>query len=83
MIVSSTSNIIVSLSPFKLIEGTNFIQSLPKDQLADIAFKYIIKEKEMAELKAVLENVDMSEREKVRIIELLEEGGARTALKLG
>lgn len=64
-------------------EGTNFIQSLPKEQLADIAFKYIIKEKEMAELKAVLENVDMSEKEKARIIELLEEGGARTALKLG
>ena len=36
----------------------------------------------MAELKAALDSVDMPEREKVRISELLEEGGARTALKL-
>jgi glutamate dehydrogenase len=61
-------------------EGTTFIMSLPKEKLAKILFQYLEKEKEVAVLLKSLEDVEMSEDKKRAVIQLLEKGGARTAL---
>lgn len=63
-------------------EGTKFIESQPASKLAEIALKYIKKEKEVAELMESLRNTDMSAEEKDKILALLDVGGARTALQL-
>ncbi len=63
-------------------EGTNFIDSLSADNLAKTALMYVGKEKEIEELKTVLTGTDMPSEEKARILDLLEAGGARTALSL-
>ena len=63
-------------------EGTKFIDSHPKEKLADVALKYIEKENEVAKLKEALVETDMPEAEKDMIMKLLEAGGARTALSM-
>jgi glutamate dehydrogenase len=63
-------------------EGTKFIEAQPKEKLAATALRYIHKEKEVATLMASLEKADMPADEKEKIRQLLEFGGARTALNL-
>jgi glutamate dehydrogenase len=64
-------------------EGTQFIEAQPKAKLAETALKYIQKEKEIAELVESLGGAyNMPEEQKQRIRQLLEAGGARTALNL-
>jgi len=77
-------NAIASTLASKMVykEGTRFINALPKDGLAETALRYIQKEKEVARLIETLENTDMSTEEKKKISELLDAGGARTALNL-
>jgi glutamate dehydrogenase len=79
-----TKNAIASTLASKMVykEGTRFIEALPKKKLAETALRYIRKEKEVLELMEELENTDMSENEKKKILELLDAGGARTALSL-
>lgn len=59
-----------------------FVESQPVDRLAQIALKYLHNEKEVAELASALENSNMSEKEKQRVLALIRAGGARTALSL-
>lgn len=77
-------NAIASCLASKLVykEGTKFIESQTLEKLAAIALKYVEKEKEVAALMEGLVGVDMPQEEKDRIIELLDAGGARTALSL-
>lgn len=77
-------NAIASCLASKLVykEGTKFIESQPVDRLAKIAFDYVSKESEIASLKEALEDADMPEAEKQRILDLLEAGGARTLLNI-
>lgn len=77
-------NAIASCLASKLVykEGTKFIESQPVDRLAEIAFEYVSKESEVAALKNALEDADMPQLEKQRILDLLEAGGARTALNI-
>ena len=62
-------------------EGTKFIEAQPKRKLAEIALRYIQKEKEVAALMESLHDVDMPDEQKQKIIRLLNAGGARTALQ--
>ena len=77
-------NAIASCLASKMVykEGTKFIESQTPEKLATIALKYVEKEKEVAVLMESLAGVDMPQEEKEKIIELLEAGGARTALSL-
>jgi len=77
-------NAIASTLASKMVykEGTRFINALPKDKLAETCLRYIHQEKEVAKLIETLENTEMSTEEKNRILELLQAGGARTALGL-
>lgn len=77
-------NAIASTLASKMVykEGTRFINALPKDRLAETALRYIHKEKEVAKLMDALENTNMPTEEKDKILELLDAGGARTALSL-
>jgi len=77
-------NAIASCLASKIVykEGSRFIQSQSKEKLAEIALQYIAKEKEVALLTEKLATVDMPQEEKQKIIQLLEAGGARTALKI-
>ena len=61
-------------------EGTRFINCLPSDMIAEMALKYIEKEKEIIKLMKVVEEVDMPEKDKRELLDLLEKGGVRTAL---
>jgi len=61
-------------------EGTKFIDAQPKDKLADVALRYIRKEKEVTVLMDSLRDVDMPDGKKEEILRLLDGGGARTAL---
>ena len=63
-------------------EGTKFIEAQPKHKLAEIALRYIQKEKEIAALIETLNSSsDMPEDQKKRILSLLDAGGARPALQ--
>ena len=75
-------NAIASCLASKLVykEGTKFIDSLPRKDLANIALKYVKKESEVAKLIEELQATEMCEEEKEKIVKLLEAGGARTAL---
>lgn len=75
-------NAISSCLASKLVykEGTKFIEAQPKEKLADIALSYVRKEKEVAKLMESLEDVEMAADQKARILQLLDAGGARTAL---
>jgi glutamate dehydrogenase len=77
-------NAIASALASKMVykEGTRFINALPKDKLAETCLRYIHKEKEVAKLIESLQNTEMSTEEKNRILEILQAGGARTALSL-
>uniref|UniRef100_A0A7R9WHY9 Glutamate/phenylalanine/leucine/valine/L-tryptophan dehydrogenase C-terminal domain-containing protein n=1 Tax=Pseudictyota dubia TaxID=2749911 RepID=A0A7R9WHY9_9STRA len=77
-------NAIASCLASKMVykEGTKFIESQPRENLAKVALKYIEKEKEVAQLREVLAETEMPEEEKERIMELLDAGGARTALNI-
>mmetsp|Transcript_10821 Transcript_10821/g.24126 ORF Transcript_10821/g.24126 Transcript_10821/m.24126 type:complete len:1103 (-) Transcript_10821:262-3570(-) len=78
-------NAIGSCLASKLVykEGTNFILSLPKDQLASIALKYVKKEQEIAQLVEKLSQPDgLTDHDRAKVASLLEAGGARTALKM-
>ena len=79
-----TKNAIASCLASKLVykEGCNFIDSLPKDKLARVAMKYISKEKEMAMLKSALIDSDMDDTERNAILQILENGGVLTSLKM-
>jgi glutamate dehydrogenase len=61
-------------------EGTKFIEAQPKEKLADIALRYIRKEKEVAKLMESLQEVEMASDQKEKILRILDAGGARTAL---
>ena len=56
--------------------------SLPKEKLGEISMKYIQKEKEIMQLQRALQSTDMNDNEKQKILNLLDEGGVRTALLL-
>lgn len=75
-------NAISSCLASKLVykEGTKFIGAQPKERLADIALKYMKKEKEVAELLELLRDADLPAEKKAQVLSLLEQGGARTAL---
>jgi glutamate dehydrogenase len=78
-------NAIASCLASKMVykEGTKFIEAQPKQKLADTALRYIRKEKEILALMGSLEQADhLTEEEKTKILQLLEAGGARTALNL-
>jgi len=75
-------NAIASSLASKMVykEGTKFIDAQPKDKLANVALKYIHKEKEVVQLMDSLREVDMPDEKKEEILRLLDAGGARTAL---
>ncbi|GKY98341.1 hypothetical protein MPSEU_000791700 [Mayamaea pseudoterrestris] len=75
-------NAIASSLASKLVykEGTLFISSLPKAQLAMMALKYLEKEQEVMKLLEVVQQSDLAETDKVKVVTLLDLGGARTAL---
>jgi glutamate dehydrogenase len=78
-------NAIASCLASKMVykEGTKFIEAQPKQKLAETALRYIRKEKEILALMGSLEQADhLTEEEKTKILQLLEAGGARTALNL-
>jgi glutamate dehydrogenase len=77
-------NAIASCLASKMVykEGSKYISSLPPTKLASVALKYIAKEKEIAKLLETLDASDMPMKEKEMVQYLLEQGGARTALKL-
>jgi glutamate dehydrogenase len=77
-------NAIASCLASKLVykEGSRFVDSQPRSNLAKIAFNYIVKEKEVAILRESLTNVEMDETQKQEILRLLEDGGVRTALQI-
>lgn len=77
-------NAIASTLASKMVykEGTRFITALPDARLAETALRYIQQEKEVAKLIKTLEETDMLTEEKNKILELLDAGGARTALSL-
>ena len=63
-------------------EGTKFIDAQPKHKLAQVALKYIEKEKEVAALMELMKTSNIPEEDKEKILKLLDAGGARTALGL-
>jgi glutamate dehydrogenase len=77
-------NAISSCLASKLVykEGTKFIAAQPPEKLAQIALKYLAKEKEIAVLLESLETSNLPDEEKAKIVALLEAGGARTALQV-
>ncbi|MGK3741919.1 MAG: glutamate dehydrogenase [Bacillariaceae sp.] len=77
-------NAIASTLASKMVykEGTRFINALPKEKLAETCLRYIHQEKEVAKLIDTLQNTEMSTEEKNKILDILEAGGARTALSL-
>jgi glutamate dehydrogenase len=76
------NNALSSCLAAKLVykEGTKFVETLPKDRLADVALRYVEAEREVALLKESLEGVDMPAKEKEAILKLLDSGGSRTLL---
>jgi glutamate dehydrogenase len=77
-------NAIASCLASKMVykEGTKYIASLPSSKLASVALQYVAKEKEVSKLIETLSTSDMPMQDKAMIQRLLEQGGARTALKL-
>ena len=63
-------------------EGTRFVTAQAPKNLASLALRYIKKEKEIAELMETVRTADMSEEKKKRILSILDQGGARTALQM-
>ena len=77
-------NAIASCLASKMVykEGTKFISSQPKKNLAAMALKYIKKEKEVTALMETVEQAAIPDEKKERILRILEQGGARTALQM-
>lgn len=77
-------NAIASSLASKMVykEGTKFIACQPKTKLAEMALKYIKKEKEVLILMESIETTELPFDKKEAILRLLEQGGARTALQL-
>jgi hypothetical protein len=72
--------VVVRVAVFQ--EGTKFIESLPEQKLAAIALKYMRKEAEVASLVAkIKQDSGIGEDDMKYLTKILEEGGARTALK--
>ena len=64
-------------------EGINFVRAQPPENLADLALKYIAKEREIALLEKTLEQVkDIDEESKAVIMDLIHRGGVRTSLNI-
>jgi glutamate dehydrogenase len=63
-------------------EGTKFIACQPKTKLAEMALKYIKKEKEVLDLMESIEGAELPVEKKEAILRLLDQGGARTALQM-
>lgn len=61
-------------------EGTKFIAAQPKEKLAAIALTYLEKERDIAKLMESIEKSGLPDEEKTKVLQLLEKGGARTAL---
>jgi glutamate dehydrogenase len=82
--VQYVKNAIASSLASKVVykEGTKFIDALPKKKLAEMALNYIRKEKEVATLMEALKGSNIGDEEKAKMMELLDAGGARTALSL-
>jgi glutamate dehydrogenase len=78
------NNAISSCLASKLVykEGTKFIEELPKHKLAEMALKYVKKEKEICVLMESMSKSNLDDTEKEKILKLLETGGARTWLSL-
>lgn len=76
------TNAIASCLASKLVykEGTKFVETLPKEKLADVALRYLEAEHKIALLRDALKGTEMPEEEKESILKLLEAGGARTAI---
>lgn len=76
------TNAIASCLASKLVykEGTKFVETLPKEKLADVALRYLEAEHKIAMLRDALKGTEMPEEEKESILKLLEAGGARTAI---
>jgi len=77
------TNAIASCLASKLVykEGTNFVETLPVEKLADVALRYLEAEYEVSLLKDALEGTEMPEAEKESILKLLDADGACTALR--
>lgn len=77
-------NAIASCLSSKIVyhEGCHFIDSIPKNKLADVCMKYIEKEKEIDHLRQILLGANVPEAEKDSIISILETGGVKTALHM-
>lgn len=75
-------NAISSCLASKLVykEGTHFIASQKPENLANLALQYVNREKEIYGLMEALKQSSVPEVEKERILDLLDRGGARTAL---
>ena len=63
-------------------EGTKFMLAQPKEKLAAVALNYLKQEKEITRLTAVLANNDVTAKDREKIMQLLEDGGARTAMRI-
>jgi len=76
------TNAVASCLASKLVykEGTKFVDTLPKANLADVALRYLEAEHKVALLKDALEDTEMPQKEKESILKILEAGGARTAI---
>lgn len=59
-------------------EGLSFVQQLPDDELAALAERYYVAERESQRLAAIVRGSDIADRE--RIAALLEQGGPRAGL---
>lgn len=61
------------------IEGCNFVDSLPRKDLAKNALSYIEIEKSVRELQDTITLSNLPEQEKELIVDLLKRGGVRTS----
>lgn len=64
----------------RIVEGCEYIDSLPHEKLMNIAFKYITKEREVASLRNILTESNVPDDEKELMLQILDKSGVRTAL---
>ena len=64
-------------------EGINFVESLPRDRLAKVSLDFFIAQRSAGDAIDALADCDgLSEKDRSKIIALLQKGGARAGLKL-
>lgn len=63
-------------------EGINFIESLPEENLAEFAVRYIEEEKRIQELIGRVDEVSFEDSAKQDVIQLLRRGGVRSSLQM-